>query len=52
MNNLTEAEVRALRDRVYGPTTDKNWEECKTEWLKPEEVKWLRETCAALDRKV
>lgn len=34
-------QVRALRDQVYGkPSTDKNWESCKDEWLK--DLDWLR----------
>lgn len=41
---LTEAEVRALRDRVFGkPVTDKEWENCKTHWLRPSGVAWLRD---------
>lgn len=42
MNNLTESEIRALRDRVYGhPTSDKNWEGCRENWLRPESTQWL-----------
>jgi len=41
---LTEQEVRALRDRLYGvPTADDQWENCKANWMKPEEVQWLRD---------
>lgn len=41
--NLADAEVRALRDRVYGiPTTDNNWDACRQVWMKPEEVAWLQ----------
>ena len=40
----TEAEVRALRDLVYGvPSTDLNWEYTKKNWLRPDMVNWLRE---------
>ena len=41
---LTEREVRALRDQVYGkPSTDNNWEACKRRWMRPDSVAWLRE---------
>jgi hypothetical protein len=40
---MTEAEVRALRDRVFGtPTTDKNWDYCKTSWMRLESIWWLK----------
>lgn len=40
----TEAEVRALRDAVYGqPATDKGWDACKSKWMQPDSVQWLRE---------
>jgi hypothetical protein len=40
----SEAEVRALRDKVYGtPISDKEWGNCKGNWMEPQEVKWLRE---------
>lgn len=40
----TEAEVRALRDAVYGvPSTDNNWEMCKENWMRPESISWLKE---------
>ncbi len=39
---ITEAEVRQMRDQVYGvPTTDHNWSFCGARWLKPENVLWL-----------
>ena len=41
---LTEEEIRALRDKVYDQTTtDKNWDGCKDRWIQPDETKWLRE---------
>lgn len=41
---LDETAVRVLRDLVYGvPSTDKNWEGCKENWMKPESVEWLRQ---------
>jgi hypothetical protein len=40
---MTEAEVRALRAKVYGECSDKNWECCRERWMEPENVKWLRE---------
>jgi hypothetical protein len=40
---MTEKQVRKLRDLVYDqPTADKNWEGCKLEWMKPEEINWLQ----------
>jgi hypothetical protein len=39
----TEDEVRELRDKVYGPQTDKEWEQCKHNWMRPDSVEWLRE---------
>lgn len=40
----TEAEVRALRDRVYGHTsTDRNWNNCKDAWMDPANIRWLQE---------
>ena len=40
----TEAEVRALRDRVYeSASTDANWEQVKAAWQRPDSVAWLRE---------
>ena len=46
LENLTEPEVRALRDRVYGRTGDpvrdeKNWSASRDHWLRPENVAWL-----------
>ena len=41
IDNLPEAEVRLLRDAIYGPTTDRGWEACKHNWMKPENVRWL-----------
>ena len=39
---MTEAEVRALRDRVFGhKSTDRNWEGCKENWMHPDNVRWL-----------
>jgi len=39
---LTEAEVRALRDRVFGEaSTDNNWEACKHLWMRPDQIAWL-----------
>lgn len=39
-----ESEVRAMRDKVYGaPSKNKNWEFAKIHWMKPSEIKWLKE---------
>ena len=41
---ITEAEVRAMRDEIYGkPSTDKNWDGCREHWMTPENIQWLRE---------
>jgi len=40
----TEAEVRALRNRVYDhEISDASWSAIKSNWLKPSEIAWLRE---------
>lgn len=39
----TEDEVRQLRDQVYGPQSDNEWECCKANWSRPDSVAWLRE---------
>ena len=44
MEPLTEPEVRALRDQVYGePSTDKNWDFCREHWMRPDSIEWLLE---------
>lgn len=40
-SKLTEAEVRELRNKIYGPTSDNNWESCKKNWLTLENRRWL-----------
>ena len=44
---ITEAEVRAMRDQVYGKQSadkyEKNWTGCREHWLTPENIQWLRE---------
>ncbi len=39
---ISESEVRKLRDNIYGPCTDKNWEECKVHWMHEDAIEWLR----------
>lgn len=40
---MTEKQVRQLRDLVYErPSTDKNWDGCKAEWMNPSEINWLQ----------
>lgn len=39
----SETEVKALRDAVYGPGSEKNWAGCREYWMRPESVRWLRE---------
>ncbi len=44
LGKMTEAEVRALRDRVYGqPISDKEWAHCREKWMTTENMRWLRE---------
>jgi hypothetical protein len=39
-----DAEVRALRDKVFGIlTTHNNWLYCREYWLTPANIAWLRE---------
>jgi hypothetical protein len=39
---VLEAEVRALRDAVYGkPSTDGNWNACSGAWMRTENIAWL-----------
>lgn len=52
MNTPTEAEVRQMRDTVFGhATSDKNWDACKEGWMKPEGIDWLRLQLAAKEPK-
>ena len=45
---LTESQVRALRDKVFGQqSTDKNWDGCKENWMRPSEIKWLQTMAAS-----
>lgn len=38
-----DAEVRALRDKVYGLRgADKEWLACRESWLMPDNIAWLR----------
>lgn len=42
---LTEKEVRALRDLVYEvPMPDKSWEVARKSWMLESEIRWLQET--------
>jgi hypothetical protein len=42
-NQLTEAEVRALRDRVYGkPISDNEWATARPHWMSPDGIMFLR----------
>lgn len=48
MNNAAEDEsgVRRLRDAVYGSEpkyrTDAGWESVRENWMKPENIEWLK----------
>ena len=42
MKEYTEQEVRNLRNQVYGHhISDEEWETCKQNWMKPDQIKWL-----------
>ena len=41
-----DREVRALRDKVYGPCTDNNWFASREFWLTPDNIAWLRQEAA------
>ncbi|MBX3747316.1 MAG: hypothetical protein KF833_18560 [Verrucomicrobiae bacterium] len=46
---MTESEVRALRDAVYGVgTSDANWDACKVNWMRPGSIAFLREHAALI----
>ena len=39
---MPEEKVRAMRDQVFEkPSTDKNWDGCRENWLHPEAIAWL-----------
>jgi len=38
---LTETEIRQLRDNIFGPSKDNNWEACREHWMRPADVAWL-----------
>jgi hypothetical protein len=51
---VLEIEARTLRDRIYRdpasanplfrePISDQSWEQIKSNWMKPEQIEWLRE---------
>lgn len=40
----TEASVRKARDIVFGkPSTDRNWRNCRENWMRPDSAQWLME---------
>jgi len=40
---MTEQEVRALRDAVYGNASSlENWKLCRDNWMKPEGILYLQ----------
>ena len=44
---ITEQEVRELRDRVFDQAaTDKNWDACRSRWMRPDSVEWLQQKAA------
>lgn len=43
MTDLSEAEVRHLRDVVYGkPSGDANWQCVRDNWMRPDSIAWLK----------
>ncbi len=41
--DLNEAEVRALRDQVYGkPSGDENWRYTRQNWMRHDSIEWLK----------
>ena len=45
----TEAEVRVMRDKVFGkPSTDKNWDACKENWMRADSIEWLQNTVRSM----
>jgi hypothetical protein len=50
-DTATEAEVRAMRDEVFGPSTEGNWAACCESWMRPASIEWLREQVAIIRRK-
>lgn len=41
MKTYTEFQIRILRAAIYGECTDKNWNYCRENWMKPENIRWL-----------
>jgi hypothetical protein len=47
IKQISELETMALRDIVYeSVSTQENWDRCRDNWLKPENVKWLQDEYA------
>jgi hypothetical protein len=46
MTTETEIELRGLRDTVYGPGSEAEWEKCKANWSRPDAAKFLRAEAA------
>lgn len=42
MKSPTESEVRQLRDNIYGPQSEKEWQACKHHWLADDQIYWLK----------
>lgn len=39
---MNEPEVRQLRAAIYGEISDESWAKVRGNWMKPENVEWLR----------
>lgn len=43
LSGISESEVRAMRNLVYGhEISDNEWETCKRHWMEPSNIIWLR----------
>ncbi len=40
MSAELEAEARRLRNLIYGPQSENEWQHCKAKWV--EDIEWLR----------
>ena len=51
MTDEESQQLRALRDLVYGiRSSDSNWAGCSDHWMQPEEVRWLQQQAAKLEK--
>lgn len=41
VEEIGDAELRRLREAIYGPQTETNWENCRALWREPKNLQWL-----------